>query len=83
MYNNIKKKDIKSFDEWYGGWGCEGHPPVGYATRKEAEHTQKNVISEMRGVRGLIQIKVDIVDRYGDGKYWVRNTTTYDKNAQY
>ena len=75
-----KTMDIGMFNEWHGGWGCEGHPPVGYDTREEAEHKKEDVSSYMSGVRGVIEVKVEVVER--DGKFWVHNTTTYDRNAQ-
>lgn len=67
----------KRFDEWYGGWGCEGHPAEGYESVEAAQHTMWNVIDNMQGVKNLIKVEVKIVDRYQNGRYWIHNTTSY------
>lgn len=65
----------KHFDEWFGGWGCEGYESV-----EAAQHTLYSVIDNMQRVRNLIKVEVKVVDRYGNGRYWVHNTTSYESD---
>lgn len=58
------------FDEWFSGWGC-----YGYDTYDEAEICAKRVREFMKEVKGIENIKVEVVQD-GD-KYRVHNTSSY------
>ena len=72
---------IKHFDETFSGWGTEtrGGGTAGFDgyTKERAEEVAREVRSNMKGTRGIMEIKVN-VEPMGNGRFHVRNTSTYE-----
>lgn len=72
----VQYVQVGIFNEWYGG---EGENPRGFDTREEATRVMLEISNKMKKVPGMIKVNVTIVPR--QGKLWVKNSSTYDKNA--
>lgn len=72
---------IKQFDETFSGWGTEtrGGGTAGFEgyTKDRAEEVAREVRSNMKGTRGIKDIKVT-VEPMGNGRFRVHNTSTYE-----
>lgn len=72
---------IKHFDETFSGWGTEtrGGGVAGFEgySKDRAEDVANEVRANMKRTRGILDIQVK-VEPIGNGKYRVRNTSTYE-----
>ena len=72
---------IKQFDETFSGWGTEtrGGGTAGFEgyTKDSAEEVAREVRINMKGTRGIKDIKVT-VEHMGNGRFRVHNTSTYE-----
>ena len=66
-------------DEWHGVFGMKSNPSEGYSSYWRAGDGAYAVVKEMsKKLEGIRKIQVEIVDRYGDGRFWIHNTSTYE-----
>ncbi len=65
------KQDLRTFEEWFSS--CDG-------TKKEAEKRQRKVDESLKNSWGQVSYLSEVVDRYGDGKYWVHVKRVIDYN---
>lgn len=74
--------NIKTRTDNYGGYGCEGHSPIGYASEADAQLAYERAVEIASKTPGLIELNVFFDVDPVTKRVWVRDRSKYDEDER-